>query len=259
MIHKRRWENKLTRRDGEEPRGEGDGANKQEDGERQGKVTQDRDENRDKEKAVREKAKDKTARGGSVCIPTKLGIFFSGKVRLGTRQETPNQLLAESLREPSLSPRAGSSTPPASSTAPPPQGSGLHLSPSGTGSTRLLRVWASGSGPAPVVPRSGLPPRPPTSSPRAGALGDPAAGPSAAQPGSMGIRRWAMLPPAGRSWEAQRAWRAGVRPLRVGIRPSQPVPPPRGLSWNPDGPAPPRPCSPSFRYSRPLKNQGASV
>lgn len=56
------------------------------------------------------------------CVPTKLGIFFGGKVRSEARQETPNRLVAEPPREPSASPRGRSSTHPASPLRPLPGG-----------------------------------------------------------------------------------------------------------------------------------------
>ena len=106
-------------------------------------------------------------------------------------------------------------------------GGGLHLSNSCTVSPSLIRLWVSGSHPAPNAHR-GVP----ASRPLASSLprGDPAPGPRRALWGSVGIPRWAMLPPAARSPEAQGAWRAGARPPRVGIRRSQPGQPPRGLS-----------------------------
>lgn len=89
----------------------------------------------------------------------------------------------------------------------------LHCAPSPgvRAASLLLRHWVHTSppdiwiSPRAYDPRGGLPLRPAVSSPWACAQGNPNSGPSLAQPSSVGIRRWAMLPPAGGTREVQRA------------------------------------------------------
>lgn len=100
------------------------------------------------ERVVREQ--EKGPRGDWLFFHTNLGIFSSGRIRFETLEMSDN-LRTEHLLEPSPSPQAKEQHPAHDLHCAPSPGVQVPVSSSCTVSTGLIRVWASGSHPAPIT------------------------------------------------------------------------------------------------------------